>query len=338
MAKVTRLTKSFIRLLLPVALLLVAAMAVAGVWLVHETSRPIDTGYLVTPEKYGMLSARGAQVTEETWQGKDGGPQKGWLLRGEPNMPAVILLHKYGANRSHLLNLGVKLNEGTNYTVLMPDLRGHGTDAADQKCTFGGCESDDLNATVDYVKALKTSDGQFQLIGGGVGIYGLEMGALSALAIAGHPDVRAIALDSIPSNSDAMLASAIGKRFPFASSVTEKLGQIGTYAYYYDGCYKRGSACDMARQIKDRSVLLLAGADAAAFQESTSRLSKCFPNSVKMDSKTDLSPSGMNILNASLETSEAYDQRVIDFFRNAFSPPTQVASRALQAFSNDRSF
>jgi len=90
---------------------------------------------------------------------------------------------------------------------------------------------------------------------------------------------------------------------------------------FYDGCYKRDSACEMAKQLGDRTVLLLAGADAREFQESTSKLSKCFPNTVKMDSKTDLSPSGMNILNASLETSEAYDQRVIDFFRNAFTPP-----------------
>src|SRR5690606_20827557 len=100
-----------------------------------------------------------------------------------------------------------------------------------------------------------------------------------------------------------------------------KLGQIGTYAYFYDGCYRRGSACDMAKQVQGKSVLLLAGSDAQAFQESTSKLSKCFPNSVKMDSKTDLSPSGMNILNASLEISGAYDQRVIDFFRNTFAPP-----------------
>lgn len=325
MPKVKRLTKSFLRLLLPVAILILVATVGASVWLVHETSHPINTGYLVTPEKYGMLSSRGAQVTEETWQGKDGQAQKGWLLRGEPNMPAVILLHKYGANRSHMLNLGVKLNEATNFTVLMPDLRGHGDEASDQKCTFGGCESDDLTATVDYVKSLKTADGQFQLIGGGVGIYGLEMGALSALATASHPDVKAIALDSIPADSDAVLSSAIGKRFPFASAVTEKLGQVGTYAYFYDGCYKRGSACDMAKQVQNRSVLLLAGADARTFQESTSKLSKCFPNSVKMDSKTDLSPSGMNILNASLEISGAYDQRIIDFFRNSFAPPVQVS-------------
>lgn len=324
MPKVKRLTKSFLRLLLPALLLVLVATSVASVWLVHETSHPINMGYLVTPEKYGLLSSRGAQVTEESWQGKDGEAQKGWLLRGEPNLPAVILLHQYGANRSHMLNLGVKLNEATNFTVLMPDLRGHGKENSEQKCTFGGCESDDLSATLEYVKGLRTADGQFQLIGGGIGIYGLEMGALSALASASDPEVKAIALDSIPADSDAVLSSAIGKRFPFASKITEKLGMIGTYAYFYDGCYKRGSACDMAKKVQGKNVLLLAGVDERNFQESTSKLSKCFPNSVKMDSKTDLSPSGMNILNASLETSGAYDQRVIDFFRNSFAPPEPI--------------
>jgi pimeloyl-ACP methyl ester carboxylesterase len=47
-------------------------------------------------------------------------------LRGAENAPAVVLLHRYGADRSHVLNLGVKLNEATNFTVLMPDARGHG--------------------------------------------------------------------------------------------------------------------------------------------------------------------------------------------------------------------
>lgn len=318
MAKVKRLTKSFLRLLLPVVVLLTVASAVAAVWLVHDTSHPANLGYLVTPEKYGLLSSRGAQVTDESWQGRDGSTQKGWLLRGAPNLPAVILLHRYGANRSHVLNLGVKLNEATNFTVLMPDLRGHGPEAGDKKCTFGGCESEDVTSTLDYLKGLKTPDG-FQLIGGGIGIYGLEMGALSALATAvANPDVKAIALDSVPADSDAMLAAVIQRKFPFASSLTEKLGQAGTYAYFYDGCYNRVPACEMAKQLQNRSVLLLGGVDARDFQESTSRLSKCLPNSVKLDSKTDLSPSGMSILNASLETSEAYDQRIIDFFRNTF--------------------
>ncbi len=156
MAKTKRLVKSIFRLFLPIVLLLLIAAAAASVWLVHEASHPVGTGYLVTPEKYGMLSSRGAQVTEESWQGRDGGTQKGWLLRGSPNLPAVILLHKYGANRSHVLNLGVKLNEATNFTVLMPDLRGQGNEPGDQRCSFGGCEADDLASTVVYLKGLKT--------------------------------------------------------------------------------------------------------------------------------------------------------------------------------------
>jgi len=320
MAKVKRLFKSFLRLLLPVVLLLVVAAAAAGVWLVYETSHTAHLGYLVTTEKYGQLSSRAAQVTEESWPTRDGGVLKGWLLRGSPNLPAILLLHKYGADRSHVLNLGVKLSEATNFTVLMPDQRAHGVDAATQFTTFGGKESEDAMAAIDYLKTLKSPE-QFQLVGGGFGVYGKELGAIAALTAAGsNPEIKAIALDSVPADSDALLAYTIGKRFPFASIVTEKLGQIGTYGYFYDGSYNRTTMCDVARGVADRRLLLLAGADAPAFQESTSKLSKCFPNSTRMDSDTDLKPSGMGILNASIETSEAYDQRIIDFFRNSLTP------------------
>src|SRR5215204_2265356 len=254
MAKSIRLLKSFSRLVFPVVFLLVVAVAVASIWLVHETAHPASAAYLVTPQVYGMLSARGAQVTEENWVNKDGTSARGWLLRGAQDAPAVILLHKYGANRSHVLNLGVKLNEATNFTILMPDLRGHGAEAGDKICTFGGCESEDLTSTVAYLKGLKSPEG-FQLIGGGIGIYGLEMGALSALSTAvASPDIKAVALDSVPADSDAMLESVIERRFPFGSSVTGKLGKMGTYAYFFDGCYNRAAACELAKQMQNRSV------------------------------------------------------------------------------------
>ncbi|MBK7933511.1 MAG: hypothetical protein IPK01_08390 [Acidobacteria bacterium] len=63
--------------------------------------------------------------------------------------------------------------------------------------------------------------------------------------------------------------------------------------------------------------MLLAGIDAQVFQESTGKLAKCFAGSNKIEQKLDLSPSGYSIINASLEQSESYDQRVIDFFRGA---------------------
>ena len=99
--------------------------------------------------------------------------------------------------------------------------------------------------------------------------------------------------------------------------MTSRLAELGTRFYYFDGCYKRELSCDTAKQMENRNVLLLAGVDAQQFQDSTSKLSRCFPNLNKIETKTDLSPSGFSIMKASIEQSEAYDQRLIDFFHQS---------------------
>ncbi len=320
MAKSIRLLKSFSRLLFPVVFLLVVAVAAASIWLVHETAHPVSAAYLVTPEVYGMLSARGAQVTDENWVNKDGTSARGWLLRGAQDAPAVILLHKYGANRSHVLNLGVKLNEATNFTILMPDQRGHGQNPSVKYTSFGGCEADDTTAAIEYLRNLKTPE-LFPLVGKEIGLYGLEMGSLAAIAAATKDSsVIALALDSVPLNANSMLASTVESRFPFGSVVTAEFAKLGTHPYFFEGCFQRESSCDMAQTLAGRKVLLLAGLDAPNFQDSTSKLSKCFPGNSMVESKTDLSPSGFSIINASIELSESYDQRVIDFFRQSLGP------------------
>ncbi|MFL6468138.1 MAG: hypothetical protein ACJ72Z_09310 [Pyrinomonadaceae bacterium] len=320
MARTTRLLKSFSGLVLPVLILVTAAVGSASVWLLHEMSRPKSSTFLVTPQKYGQLSSRGAQITDENWQNNDGTPSRGWLLRGDPNAPAVVLLYKYGANRSHLLNLAVKLNEATNYTVLMPEMRGHGENPPVKDSSFGGCEADDLGSAITYLKGLKTPD-QSPLVGDQFGVYGLELGALAAtFEAAKNPNIKAMVLDSVPRDSDGVLEGSISRRFPFASSLTANIAQLGTAGYYFDGCYRRVPACDAARQIAGKKVLLLGGIDQPELQESTNKLSKCFPSSTAVDSKTDLSPSGFNMAGASIESSEAYDQRVIDFLRTSLSP------------------
>jgi pimeloyl-ACP methyl ester carboxylesterase len=319
MAKSTRLVKSFTRLLLPVILLVVAAVGAGSVWLVYSTARPISTGYLVTPDKYGQLSTRAAQVTEENWTNLDGSSARGWLLRGSDGAPAVILLHKYGANRSYVLDLGVKLNESTNFTVLMPDQRGHGDKPPVKNASFGGCESEDAAAAVQYLRNLKGGD-QNPLVGKNIGMYGVEMGAIAAIATAvREPSITALALDSVPTASDNVLTGSVDRRFPFATFATAQLAKLGTHLYFFDGCYKREPACETARKVDGGNILLLAGVDAKDFQESTASLNRCFSSNNKVESKTDLSPSGYSINNASIEQSEAYDQRLIDFFKNALS-------------------
>lgn len=317
MAHSKRLVKSFYRLLFPVIFLLVLAVVAASVWLVHAVSVPPQASYLVTPEKYGRFSTRGAQVTDETWTNRDGSNARGWLLKGAENAPAVVLLHRYGADRSHVLDLAVKLNEATNFTVLMPDGRGHGVNPAIAESSFGGCESTDALAAVEFLRNLKT-DAQTALVGQNIGFYGVEMGALAALAAASKDaSIRAVALDSVPAASSDVLTTAVDKRFPFASSVTSKIAGAGTYLYFYNGCFQRDAACDLAKSVSNRQVLLLAGADAPTLQDSTSKLSRCFPAETKVETKTDFNPSGYNLINASLEQTAAYDQRVIEFFKQA---------------------
>lgn len=317
MAKTKRLVKSFYRLLFPIVLLLIVAVGAASVWLLYKMAHPANPVYLVTPDKYGQLSSRASQVTDENWTNKDGTRTRGWLLKGAANAPAVILLHKYGADRSYVLNLGVKLSEATNATILMPDQRAHGEKPLVKFSTFGGRESEDVISAVEFLRGIKTAE-QTPLVGKNIGVYGVEMGGLAAIfASSKDPGINAIAVDSVPLDSDALLAAAFTRRFPFASSVTSKLPVLGTYLYFYEGSYKREAACETAKGLANRQVLLLGGLDAPGFQESTSKLAKCFPSGTKVESRTDMSPSGFSIVNASIEQSEAYDQKIIDFFRLA---------------------
>jgi hypothetical protein len=117
------------------------------------------------------------------------------------------------------------------------------------------------------------------------------------------------------------MAGVIDKRFPFASAVTAKVASMGTYPYFYQGCYRRYSSCERAKTLANRRTLLLGGVDSSEYQESTAKLARCFPANTTVDSKTDLSPSGMGLINASIELSESYDQRVIDFLKQALTLP-----------------
>ena len=328
MAKTKRLFKSFYRLILPVFILIVGTIIGSAFFLVQKASFAPKARYLVTPDKYGQLSSRGAQITDETWQNADGTTARGWLLRGTAGAPAVVLLHAYGADRSYVLNLGVKINEATDFTILMPDQRGHGDTPHVKSTSFGGRETEDVLSAVKFLRSVKP-DGQTPLVGNSIGIYGTELGALTAVFAAGKDEgVKSLVLDSMPNNSDQLLSRATVKRYPFASFVTTRVAQLGTYMYFYDGFYRRDSGCDVARNLNNRQILLLAGADAPEFQVSTTNVSRCFPNSTKIETKTDLNPSGYNITNASLEQSESYDQRVIGFFKQSlgYVEPTQVAA------------
>jgi pimeloyl-ACP methyl ester carboxylesterase len=254
------------------------------------------------------------KATDVTWTNHDGTQARGWMIRGAEGAPPVILLHRYGADRSWLLNLAVKLNESTNFTVLWPDLRGHGEDPPVNRTLLGAIDGDDLTAAIDYLHTLKTPDGRPQ-VGRTIGVYGAELGAYAALDGAKrYPEIRALALDSAPGSPDDLVRSATSVRAGTNNTLLQKLAGWGLKIYSL-GKYQSTPSCDLARAIHDPKVLLLTGGTQDPWRTSTLDLAKCFSGQV--ETRTDLPVTGVSLPSATGEQEEAYDRPVIEFFNKA---------------------
>jgi pimeloyl-ACP methyl ester carboxylesterase len=308
-----RFGKRLVRSLLPIVLVIVLAVLVSVGFTVYCISRPAKRAYLVTPQSFSQISGPAVKVTDETWTNPDGTRARGWLLKGGEGAPAVILLHRYGADRSYAFNLGVKINETTNFTILWPDLRGHGLNPLVRTSTLGGREDEDLLAALDFLRNVK-SENKNKLVGDRFGIYGVELGAYAALKAAG-PDnqVKALVLDSIPRSSTEMLNSAVKTCTGIDNGLLNYLAGPATRIYML-GAFDQTNACDLAAAVKDQKVLLMSGADAGYLIGSTGSLKTCFRNQANVEMRIDLPLSGLNLPSATGEQGEGYDRIVIDFF------------------------
>src|SRR3977135_4491645 len=203
-----KLIKRVIKAFLPILLVVLVATVAVTVWIVNGITKPPRAAYVVTPQTFSRVTGPLLKATDVTWPNHDGTQARGWLLRGAEGSPSVILLHRYGADRSWLLNLAVKLNETSNLTVLWPDLRGHGENPLVSRSLLGAVDGDDVTAAIDYLRALKTPAGKPQ-VSGPVGLYGVELGAYAALdAAKRYPEIRALALDSVPASPDDLVRAA----------------------------------------------------------------------------------------------------------------------------------
>ena len=311
-----RTGRRILRAFLPVLFLLALVMVAVTCWIVYGATRPPRQPYLVTPEKFTQLSGPGLKATEETWANRDGTRARGWLLRGGEGAPAVILLHRYGADRSWLLNLGVKLNETTNFTILWPDLRGHGQNPPVGWTSFGTHEADDVLAALDYLRSLKTSQNR-ALVGSAVGVYGVELGAYTGLEAATRAqEVRALALDSVPGAPNDILYNAVHERTGMDNGFVRWLARSGMN-FYFMGGYNNAPSCAAAASLSGRQVLLLASKDTPQLQNSTVALARCFPTGASVELQSELPVSGYNLRLATGEQAEVYDRRVIDFLDRA---------------------
>lgn len=313
MARRRRLGKKFLKSLLPILLLLVVAVVVVLALIVYGITRPPRRAYLVTPESFAEISGPALKVSDQTWRNHDDTTARGWLLKGAAGAPVVMLAHRYGGDRSWLFNLGIKINEATGATILWPDLRGHGLNPAVNWTSFGSTESDDLLAALEYLRTLKSPDGQ-TLAGNKVGLYGIEMGAYASLrAATNNAAFQVLVLDSLPRNPEDVLQAAVRDDLEIDNGPLRFFARTATKAYFL-GRFDNTDSCDLAATLKEQKVLLLSGKDAGYLRDTTIDLVICFPNKANLEVKTDLPLTGFRLPSATGEQGEGYDRLVIDFF------------------------
>jgi pimeloyl-ACP methyl ester carboxylesterase len=304
-----RLIKSF----LPIVLVIGLAVVVSLSYIVYCVSRPAKRPYVVTPDSFTQISGRAIKVTDETWSNKDGRQSRGWLLKGAEGSPAVVLLHRYGGDRSWLFNLGVKINETTNFTILWPDLRGHGVDPLVKWTSLGSKEGDDVLAALEFLRTLK-AENQKKLVSEVFGVYGVELGAYSALKAASNDaQIKVLVLDSVSNSPDELLNSAVSNCVGIDNGFVRFLSRKAMNAYLL-GAFDSRPACDLARSIQQARVLVLSGVDSGHLRDATVAVARCFPVPNNVETRTDLPLSGFSLPSATGEQGEAYDRIVIDFF------------------------
>jgi pimeloyl-ACP methyl ester carboxylesterase len=289
-------------------------LAVVGAisFIVYCVSRPTKRPYVVTPESFSRISGRAIKVTDETWTTFDNRRARGWLLKGAEGAPAVVLLHRYGGDRSWLFNLGVKINETTGFTILWPDLRGHGENPPIKWSSIGTSDDSDVVSALNFLRSLK-SENQKALVGESFGLYGVELGALSAIkAASSDTQIKVLVLDSVTNSTDDLLKTAVSSCVGVDNSLVQTLSRIGMKAYLLPN-YRPGDACYFASMLGDKPVLLLSGNDAGNLRDATAALQKCFLLR-NVELRTDLPLSGFSLPSATGEQSEAYDRIVIEFF------------------------
>jgi len=190
-------------------------------------------------------------------------------------------------------------------------LRGHGENPPVSWTSFGKIEGDDVTAAIDYLHTLRSPAGKPQ-IGNVIGVYGIGLGAYAGLQAATlNPQVRALALDSVPGTPDDMVRSATNSRTNMNSSIFQFFARAGIWVYDF-GKFPTKPSCEFARSLGDVHVLLLAGRPNDPGRQSTLDLAGCFKTSP--GTKSDLPLTGANLPSSTGEEEERYDRPVIEFF------------------------
>ncbi len=184
----------------------------------------------------------------------DGILLKGWVVKPEhlrAKMPAVIICHGVGANKSDFTELAAFLSK-RGYVVLLFDFRAHG-ESEGRRTSLGYLEQKDLIAALDLLKARPEVDP------GRIGIYGFSMGGSTAILTAAQTRAfSAVVVDSAFTSLRDQARDAITGFYHLPSFPFLPLTVMG-YQLYFQTSVDNVSPVSMIAKLAPMPVLIIAG-------------------------------------------------------------------------------
>ena len=191
-------------------------------------------------------------VEDLTFPGPDGA-LCGWLVRGRPGAPAVVLVHGFKSSREEMVGYARFLNAG-GYGVLLFDTHGCGrSDGA--TIGLGATEPRNISAAV---AAVATRTGAAK-----VAVLGISLGAGAAiLAAAGDRAIAAVIADSAWTDQDLQLDRLSTVQLGAAAVPLPPYGPAMVSAFVGTDV-RRARPLEAVARVAPRPLLLIHSADDA---------------------------------------------------------------------------
>ena len=258
------------------------------------------------------------RTEEVTFHASDGVVLSGWLVKGAPRTPIILLCHDLGGSRSALLGSAVSLNRA-GYPLLVFDFRGHGLSMG----SGGYLGVDEKKDVLGAIEFLATRS---DLNADRIGLWGIGMGAYAGtLAALESRQIRALVLDSLYPGVSAQLDRLVRAKIP---PVLHFIMPAMHLLYKpYLALRPAGSTSLLASlgSLAGRNILLIAASDPPARYEEEKALYAALPEGPEGGKNLlELKASGVTGLYA--EDKKTYDQAIVRFF--AANLPREAGTKA----------
>jgi hypothetical protein len=237
--------KKFLFIILPAILVLVVGLAVYFGVSLYRLIHPPPTPVTVNPGHY-LLTA-----VDVSWTSKDGTETAGWWIPATSGAPGILLSPGYGMSRADTLSLASPL-KSNGFNLLIYEQRGCGS-------TPKGTSSLGLRETDDMVAALDFLSNQPGVDRGRIGIWGVDLGARSALKAATlRPEVRAIVADSAFEKVTDFLAVKIREELRWNSTFLSFGLRQAFRIYFFESRASMNEGIQLG-SLADRSIFFIQG-------------------------------------------------------------------------------